>query len=79
MTSSESCKNLPSFLGLVNYLARYSGDWLMAPLQELTKKDIAYGWGPEHITQSNKSNKKSHQWEFSDNLILTLSLSFKLM
>ena len=47
---SEDVKSLQSFLGLVNYLTRYSGRLatLSAPLRDLTKKDTAYSWGPEH-------------------------------
>ena len=50
MTPPENRKDLQSFLGLVNYLTRYSGRLasLTAPLRELIKKDIAYVWGPEH-------------------------------
>ena len=50
MKSPEDVKSLQSFLGLVNYLTRYSGRLatLSAPLRDLTKKDTAYSWGPEH-------------------------------
>ena len=50
MKSPEDVKSLQSFLGLVNYLTRYSGRLATqsAPLRDLTKKDTAYSWGPEH-------------------------------
>ena len=50
MKPPEDVKSLQSFLGLVNYLTRYSGRLatITAPLRELTKKDMAYIWGPEH-------------------------------
>ena len=50
MKPPEDAKNLQSFLGLVNYLTRYSGrlSTLSAPLRDLIKKDTAYSWGPEH-------------------------------
>ena len=50
MKPPEDVKTLQSFLGLANYLSRYSGRiaTLSAPLRELTKKDSAYYWGPEH-------------------------------
>jgi len=56
MTPPENRKDLQSFLGLVNYLTRYSGRLasLTAPLRELTKKDIAYVWGPEHDHSLNQ-------------------------
>jgi len=46
----KDTKNLQSFLGLVNYLTRYSGQLatLTAPLRELTKKESLFSWGPEH-------------------------------
>lgn len=50
MAPPENRKDLQSFLGLVNYLTRYSGRLasITAPLRDHTKKDIAYIWGPEH-------------------------------
>ena len=50
MAPPENRKDLQSFLGLVNYLTRYSGRLasITTPLRDLTKKDIAYIWGPEH-------------------------------
>ena len=50
MKPPEDTKSLQSFLGLVNYLTRYSGRLatLSAPLRDLTKKDTAYSWEPEH-------------------------------
>ena len=50
MKPPEDVKSLQSFLGLVDYLTRYSGRLatLSAPLRDLTKKDTAYSWGPEH-------------------------------
>ena len=43
MAPPENRKDLQSFLGLVNYLTRYSGRLasITAPLRDLTKKDIA--------------------------------------
>ena len=50
MAPPEIRKDLQSFQGLVNYLTRYSGRLasITAPLRDLTKKAIAYIWGPEH-------------------------------
>ena len=50
MKPPEDTKSLQSFLALVNYLTRYSGRLatLSVPLRDLTKKDTAYSWGPEH-------------------------------
>ena len=50
MQPPKDVKSLRSFLGLVNYLTRYSARLatITAPLRELTKKEVAYVWGPEH-------------------------------
>ena len=50
MKPPEDVKSLQSFLGLVNYLMRYSEHLvtLSAPLRDLTKKDTAYSWGFQH-------------------------------
>ena len=50
MAPPENRKDRQGFLGIVNYLTRYSGRLasITAPLRDLTKKDIAYIWGPEH-------------------------------
>ena len=50
MKPPDNAKDLQSFLCLVNYLTRYSSQMatLTAPLRELTKKEIAFVWGPEH-------------------------------
>ena len=44
MQPPEDVKSLQSFLGLVNYLIRYSGRLatITAPLRELTKKEVTY-------------------------------------
>jgi hypothetical protein len=51
MKPPEDAKSLQSFLGLVSYLTRYSGRLatLSSLLRDLTKKDVAYSWGPEHM------------------------------
>ena len=55
MKPPEDVKSLQSFLGLVNYLTRYSGRLatLSAPLRDLTKKDTVYSWGPEQTPRSD--------------------------
>ena len=60
MKPPEDAKTVQSFLGLVNYLTRYSGRLatLSAPLRNLTKKDIAYSWGPEHDRAFNEVKKE---------------------
>lgn len=60
MIPPENRKDLQSFLGLVNYLTRYSGRLasITAPLRELMKKDIAYVWGPEHDNAFHQVKKE---------------------
>ena len=50
MRPPEDVKSLQSFLDLVNYLTRYSARMatIIAPLRELTKREVAYVWGPVH-------------------------------
>lgn len=50
MLAPEDIKSLESFLGLVNYLARYSARLatITASRSELMEKEAAYIWGPEH-------------------------------
>ncbi|CAB4012215.1 Hypothetical predicted protein [Paramuricea clavata] len=60
MKQPEDAKSLQSFLGLVSYLTRYSGRLatLSSPLRDLTKKDVAYSWGPEHTRAFDEVNKE---------------------
>ena len=50
MTRPKDKNDLQSFLGMVNYLSRFTPHLaaLTAPLRDLTKKDSMFGWGPEH-------------------------------
>ena len=60
MKPPDNAKDLQSFLGLVNYLTRYSSQLatLTAPLRELTKKEIVFVWGPEHDIAFQAVNRK---------------------
>jgi hypothetical protein len=60
MKQPEDAKSLQSFLGLVSYLKRYSGRLatLSSPLSDLTKKDVAYSWGPEHTRAFDEVKKE---------------------
>jgi len=50
MTEPENVKELQTFLGMTNYLSRFTPRLasLSAPLRDLCKKDSEYQWGPEH-------------------------------
>ena len=60
MKPLEDIQSLQRFLGFVNYLTRYSRDLftLSAPLRDLTKKETAYSWGPEHNRAFTRVKKK---------------------
>ena len=50
MSPPTSAQELQSFLGMVNYLGRYTPDLATttAPLRDLIKKDSVFLWVPEH-------------------------------
>ncbi len=50
MQAPDSKEELQSFLGMVNYLNRYSPTiaTVAAPLRDLLKKDVTFIWNPEH-------------------------------
>ena len=50
MTPPTNAQELQSFLGILNYLSRYTPDLATttAPLRDLTKKDIIFVWGHKH-------------------------------
>ena len=50
MLKLENLKDLQTFLGMVQYLSKFSSriPELAEPLQDLTKKYAPYAWGPEH-------------------------------
>lgn len=50
MKSPSDLKQLQTFLGMANYLSRFTPRLasLSAPLRDLCKKDSEYIWGPEH-------------------------------
>ena len=59
MTPPTNAQELQSFLGMVNYLSRYTPDLATttAPLRDLTKKYIIFVWGPEHQKAFDNVNK----------------------
>jgi transposase InsO family protein len=50
MEAPRDVKSLQTFLGMVNYLCRFTPRLarLTSPLRELLKKDSYFQWGPEH-------------------------------
>jgi len=56
MTEPKDVKELQTFLGMSNYLSRFTSRLasLSAPLHDLCKKDSDFQWHPEHTTAFNR-------------------------
>ena len=50
MPSPSSKKEVQSFIGMINYLSKFSPRLteLAEPIRELTKEKVPFNWGPEH-------------------------------
>ena len=50
MPSQTNKKHAQSFIGLINYLAKFSPrvSELVEPIRELAKDKVPFTWGPEH-------------------------------
>ena len=50
MPESSSKKEVQSFIGMINYLSKFSArlSELSEPIQELSKERVLFKWGPEH-------------------------------
>ena len=50
MPSPTSKKQVQSFIGMVNYLSKFSArlSELAEPIRELCKDKVPFNWGPEH-------------------------------
>ena len=50
MLPPSSKKQVQSFIGMVNYLSKFSAHLseLAEPIQELSKEKVPFSWGPEH-------------------------------
>ena len=51
MSSPQNLAELQTFIGMVNYLNRFSPIIAQTsePLQQLMKKDTPFAWQPEHL------------------------------
>ena len=64
MPPPSSKKEVQSFIGMINYLTKFSPRLteLAEPITELVKEKIPFNWGPEHqesFTNAEKRNNKS--------------------
>ena len=50
MPSPSSKKEVQSFIGMINYLSKFSPRLteLAEPIRELVKEKVPFNWGPEH-------------------------------
>ena len=50
MPTSTNKKQVQSFIGMINYLSKFSTrlSEIVGPIQELAKDKVPFNWGPEH-------------------------------
>ena len=50
MPPPDCKKQVQSFIGMVNYLSRFSAHLseLVEPIRELSKENVPFNWGPKH-------------------------------
>ena len=60
MPPPTSRKEVQSFIGMVNYLTKFSVRLteLSEPIRELIKEKVPFNWGPEHQESFNKLKKE---------------------
>ena len=61
MPSPSSKKEVQSFIGMINYLTKFSL-WLTElsePIRELIKEKVPFNWGPEHQETFNMLKKEN--------------------
>ena len=60
MPKPMNLKDLQTFLGMVQYLGKFSPRIaeIAEPLRDLRKKHAPYAWGPEHNQAFNNIKKK---------------------
>ena len=58
----ETCNDVRSFLGMVNYLKRFIPDFstLTYPLRQLTKKDTIFSWTEECVESFTINSKRAY-------------------
>ena len=60
MPEPSSKKEVQSFIGMINYLSKFSArsSELSEPIQELSKEQVLFNWGPEHREAFNAIKKE---------------------
>ena len=80
MTAPTDVKELQTFLGLANYLGRFTPHLatVSAPLRDLCNTDVPYDWGPEHdaafsnLKKAISSNEVLRYYAIENDLIHTI-------
>ena len=60
MLEPSSKKEVQSFIGMINYLSKFSArlSELSEPIQELSKERVSFNWGPEHRESFDAKKKE---------------------
>ena len=83
MTAPTDIKELQTFLGLANYLGRFTPHLatVSAPLRDLCKTDVPYDWGPEHdaafsnLKKAISSNEVLQYYDSTKPLVIQVDAS----
>ena len=62
MPAPTNKKQVQSFFGLINYLSKFSALWILSeivePIRELSKENVPFNWGPEHLSTFTQMRKE---------------------
>ena len=81
MPSPSSQKEVQSFIGMINYLSKFSPRLteLAEPIRELVKEKVQFNWGPEHQDHLNSSRKRLPEHLFWPTIIPEKRWSYEQM
>ena len=81
MLAPQCKKQVPSFIGMVNYLSKFSAgiSKLAEPIRDICKEKVPFNWGPEHDGAFQLIKRRLLQPKFWHTTTLRNLLSYKLM